>query len=628
MTVANIIVVVLLLVGFGLSGIGTVKFFVARSNPLSINKQTDGLAATGSDSRIWLTAGALIFIIGVAFVLRIEGLALRSMSHVEVYVPGIVLPDEISEPPPRIGIKETILWHWHKEPHPQGYYFLGWVWTKIFGTDLRTLRFPSVLFGTGAVFLIYLLAAKLFGRPVGLISAALLALNGHQIYWSQTARMYEMATFLSLLSTLLLTQLLDGSERKKIKEISYAAVTWLGLFTQIFFWPFLAAQMLFAAWFSKGVKGQIPRLLKIQTIVAIFGAPLWTHAVYLSREIELGHPSITFAQQFLNFGFLLQPNSPEYNTGDVSSYITIPLTVIAILALATGLRANSDRVALGKAEMESDRLGSIIPISIGFVLIILGLSLGSWKRQEYMAITACVPILALLIVPLMGRPLNGIQQFCASRLASNLWPSPGVSLMLISCFVPSILLFMVAFVKPLLIDRGFLFLSPYLIVLLALGLNKLVRRKVLFIPIAVFVISIHAYSYLFYRAVPDANDYRSIAQQMIAKMKPNDRIFVPKKSWVSTPLFYDLIGYHDRLVAENYAEALKQNPDARVWLPLFSDQMPSTEMAMSLGCFYEIDQVESHNSRALLLVRKGGDTNSRCAETFWVEPWWLDTDQI
>jgi len=75
-------------------------------------------------------------------------------------------------------------------------------WTRLFGTSLFALRFPSVLFGIGSILLLALLGARLHGPRVGLLAAALMAFNGMQIFWSQMARMYAMICCLALLTTL------------------------------------------------------------------------------------------------------------------------------------------------------------------------------------------------------------------------------------------------------------------------------------------------------------------------------------------------------------------------------------------------------------------------------------------
>ena len=69
-------------------------------------------------SRAWtgIALGAVV----AALALRLYDLDLRSVSHPEVYVPGIPLPPIHSVPPPRLNWSETLSMHFHDEPHPMG----------------------------------------------------------------------------------------------------------------------------------------------------------------------------------------------------------------------------------------------------------------------------------------------------------------------------------------------------------------------------------------------------------------------------------------------------------------------------------------------------------------------------
>jgi len=86
--------------------------------------------------------------------------------------------------------------------HPPFYYLVLKFWTSIFGYSEFSLRTPSLLFGTGTVFLTYLIVKSLIWRSqkgvlssVPNISALLIALSQFHIYYSQEARMYSMAGF-------------------------------------------------------------------------------------------------------------------------------------------------------------------------------------------------------------------------------------------------------------------------------------------------------------------------------------------------------------------------------------------------------------------------------------------------
>ncbi len=70
----------------------------------------------------------------------------------------------------------------------------------------------------------------------------MLAANGLHLYWSQTARMYSMACFLGLLSTVLLVLIIKGAARQRTYRVLYFLFTVAGLATHVYFWAVFATQ--------------------------------------------------------------------------------------------------------------------------------------------------------------------------------------------------------------------------------------------------------------------------------------------------------------------------------------------------------------------------------------------------
>jgi 4-amino-4-deoxy-L-arabinose transferase-like glycosyltransferase len=89
-----------------------------------------------------------------------------------------------------------------QETTPPLYFVLAWGWAHLFGSGEAALRSLSALAGTAMVPLAYLAAARLFSRRVGLIAAALAALNPFLIWYSQEARAYAVYMALAALSFL------------------------------------------------------------------------------------------------------------------------------------------------------------------------------------------------------------------------------------------------------------------------------------------------------------------------------------------------------------------------------------------------------------------------------------------
>jgi 4-amino-4-deoxy-L-arabinose transferase-like glycosyltransferase len=104
--------------------------------------------------------------------------------------------------------------------HPPLYYLTLWLWLKVAGDSLFSMRLLSVVFGTAAVVVAGLLGKEMVvrtagdgrsaedehaargGRCLGVCFALLLASSPFQIHWSGEVRMYSLLTLLFLLSVL------------------------------------------------------------------------------------------------------------------------------------------------------------------------------------------------------------------------------------------------------------------------------------------------------------------------------------------------------------------------------------------------------------------------------------------
>jgi hypothetical protein len=84
--------------------------------------------------------------------------------------------------------------------HPPLYYYIVHCFNFIFGNNLFSARFVSVVFGLLGFFAIYHLGKELVSKQAGLIAVALLAVNHFHLYHSQEARMYAMLFFTTTVS--------------------------------------------------------------------------------------------------------------------------------------------------------------------------------------------------------------------------------------------------------------------------------------------------------------------------------------------------------------------------------------------------------------------------------------------
>ncbi len=202
----------------------------------------------------WLTLAGLSLLVILGGFLRLHNLDAKSVTHVEMYVPGIRLPHGISMPEERLTLLKVVTSTLNSDTHPPAYYMMMWAWTKSFGTSAWSMRLPSALLGTACIPLVFWLGKLTRQTAAGWIAAALMAVNGHQVFWSQIARMFTLACCLGLLATILLLQIAKQSHASRSQQVLYVAVLLVGLCTHVFFWLILAAHMLWTlvnAWSQK-----------------------------------------------------------------------------------------------------------------------------------------------------------------------------------------------------------------------------------------------------------------------------------------------------------------------------------------------------------------------------------------
>lgn len=562
--------------------------------------------------------GVLCLIIAGGAFLRLNNLGDKSISHPEVYVPGINLPADISEPPPRTTIVPLLYFHFLSEPHPPAYYFFMFGWTKIFGTSLESIRFPSVLIGLLSIFLIFQIARLLFNEYIGLVSAALLAFNGHQIYWSQNARMYAMTCFLGLLSIFFLIKLLRTSDNTGwvYWGAAYVLTGCLGVYTEIVFWTFLAGQMFFI--FGWQIVTNSPEKLlanyifRLQSIIIMVGAPMWAHAVYKGRISPFEPLSTTFLGEFISFGFLFERDIFSQPTREISSLSLAFLTAFASFCIAAAFVHQRNKVAEPREiELSNDfspgskpeRWFEFLLIAFSSIVTIIGFNLIAKRRNEQILLTCLVPIAALFIPFVIARTQDYLQKF-ASQLKKFEIIQDSRMLLISVTFVPVILLIIVSLFNSLLVSRLFLIFTPYLLILIAVGIFHLSSRITIAIPLGLLVLCLHIASVSYYFSYPiSPNDYKNLANQLHLKSERGDQLFVIGQNWFTTPLFYYLDDDKLNIVAENFGEITSNPQTQRVWLLNFHNVPPNVEMLSALSEFHPTVTISARYTTAVLYER-------------------------
>lgn len=79
-----------------------------------------------------------------------------------------------------------------QDTNPPAFYLFTKLWTLIFGTGEIALRVLPLLAGVLTVFVVYLLAKKMFNKETGIIAAVLLTISPFMIQYSTEARTYAL----------------------------------------------------------------------------------------------------------------------------------------------------------------------------------------------------------------------------------------------------------------------------------------------------------------------------------------------------------------------------------------------------------------------------------------------------
>ncbi|NWG46171.1 MAG: glycosyltransferase family 39 protein [Alphaproteobacteria bacterium] len=570
--------------------------------------------AAGLPVAALLLAGLVL--LGAA--LRLWDLGGPSLSHPEMYVPGLELPAGITEPPARFGFLPTLAWHFHDEPHPIGYYMAMGAWTHLFGTDPFVLRLPSALLGILSILLMYRLGSDVYGRTTGLLAAGIVALHGFLIYWSEVARNYSPGFFLALLATWLLVRLLKDDRPHWGLGAGYVAALFAGIQTTELVWALLALHMAYVIYacpdpgfrwgglFARGgLLWRVPRLAWLQAIALMVSLPSLSHSLYNARRGAAPDPSLGFLRDYFGFGFLVEPDLVY-----VPVRILPLLPMLAVFALGAGLlvlglRARAEPQAPSPQIVTAPAL-PLVALALASAGVLLWMAGLAEHRNDYMAALAVLPFGALALPPVAAaaRPLIARLLPPLDRLLEA--ARPLVHPVALLAIVPPFVIYAMSATlgTSVMASRAFLVFVPFPLLLIAAGLVRLAPRPLLLAPAALAVAATLALG-LSWNAgkVSTPRDYKGITQAMLARMEPGDIVLARHRDWADTPALYYL--RHQTIVTGDYAAEIIRRAPRRVWVFGWTDiRRPriSPEMLAALEGYVEAEVLEARYAHAILFV--------------------------
>ncbi len=575
-----------------------------------------------------LVVFGLVLVFAIGIVVRVYWIPTHTMSHPEMYVPGIRMPDGLSQPHERLTVMKVLSGNYTSDIHPPGFFLVMLLWTKVFGTGIWSLRLQPVLLGLGTIALLVWLGKLLGQTAAGWLAAALLAVNGFHVFWSQISRMFSQSCFLGVLSTILLLQLSRKKETDRLLMAAYALVTLSGLATHIFYWPLFVSQMLWAYWNALRTVDRMSAVCGLQLVILLLGSPLLAAAAYQSQNADLAYLSSnswTMGREYVSFSFLL----PLDGHGGTASRLSYPLErsplqvtlfligriaafLIAVVCLIAGIpsRKQAEEICLGAPNELGYKTwlaaaifaAAVILVFVSFALAFAHPPNNSLRITEAMVV---LPLLMAAAGSLMNLRWTLLAAWCR-KLRSGWWLGGSLALVYVQAFVPFALLSIFSLARPVLNARGLLVLTPFLLLCLAVGMVVLARGKWLLHALLVFVLgALHITSLVSYQPRSESPvDFRMLSQKLIAQVQPSDIILI-RRLWSDTPILYYLPAerFHLEEIGQT-SEVLSRPSTNRVWVLNYYSEPLKRPVQPTLGDFTVETVLEVYNGRAVLYSRR------------------------
>jgi mannosyltransferase len=278
-----------------------------------------------------------------------------------------------------------ILWIVAQDVHVPLYHMVLHWWMVLFGNDIASARYLSLLFFIATIPAMYLMARLIMGQRESVLVAGLVALSPFMNWYGNEARMYSQLVLVTVLNQYFFLRIFQKRSGRNWLWYSLTAV--VGIYTHYFFALVLLTQGAFYLWRRREfVPGTIWRLAGVALLVAAAISPWMWYASHLgsasNTQPMLARPSSvdlfdTFSQ-FL-FGF----QDEQLNTLIVSFW---PLTVLLVLMSLQKHR----RVRIETGYIV---LASLLPILLVFVASV---SLRPLYLSRYLIIA--LPAMYLLLV--------------------------------------------------------------------------------------------------------------------------------------------------------------------------------------------------------------------------------------
>ena len=491
----------------------------------------------GPVAKKWIGIAALAAILAGAAVIRFIGMADRPVGHVEIYTPNIPFPQDLSDPPPRLSLVKSITGSFW-EPHPPLWYALMYPWTRLFGSGPVAMRFPSLATGVLAVLLIYLLGRRLRSPVVGLVAAALLAGHGLHIQWSQMARPVILVSTFGLLSSWTLFEWLRRT-KSRVWLAAYAVVSLAAMATDYYFWILFAGQMVWVALRSARWR-QLVSVLLWQCVILLLASPLIVLVAFQKKESYLGADLLRSAGYYVGFGNLFTNEPTTTPIGPAAVWVATAIGAVALLLALFHVQRSAKREDVAFADAAPSN-GLIWLAFAAGVVMCAGTAFAFIRVkpevQTRILVASLMPFVVLAAVAFICR-------FMPRLIPAGLHaPDLVTTLALFPPLLVGVLSLAIPFIDP----KYILVFTPYLLILVAEGLVRIVRSTPRWpIPVVTSIVLLGVLSWTYSQAYTqqlgneDTPDHwKSLGRRMTPELRETDLV-LSFKHWAMTPIYYYL----------------------------------------------------------------------------------------
>ena len=249
---------------------------------------------------------------------------------------------------------------------------------RLLGTSEAASRLPSALAGTAAVAMLIPLGTRLFGRPVALLAALLMACSEFNIYYSQDHRYYALFVGLTVASMWAFVRLLDAWRLRD--AIVYVIITVLLFHSHHFALAVIAAQNLHVLLGGRRWNQRWASWLAIQALVLLGLLPGLVARLAKARSTgRLGAgwlPEAAWDEPLKTLGRFVISIRSLPSPGTVAAGLALVVLAAWLWHLVRGSRPEPWRLALDDllarpVELRLTGLWLVCPIAIPFVASVL-----------------------------------------------------------------------------------------------------------------------------------------------------------------------------------------------------------------------------------------------------------------